>query len=304
MRKIYDRLTKNLFLFAFKVMPLRYLSYIAGFIYANQSTLGSKFIFRFVAGIVGMNFQYAPAILNQRLSSLKNLTKKEATKLVWSASTTSAWNSSHFSQPEERSKQFVYKTTESIANRLRKPISVLELGSVAGGSYFCLRHLGISISDYTGVDISSKAILEGRNRFKSDPSVEFIEGDFLEVAMNLNRRFDVLIVNLTFLFLEEEYLRKLFKVLANIVDRIVISEKELPGQVGLPSRVGNWGNSPTDYSHDYGHLMGEADFRIESGGIVAFYNPYDNDISSTPKLKSEAVLFEAVLQGPSLSKSL
>ena len=132
-RKTYDKLTKRMWLILFRVMPLKNLSYIAGFIYANQNTLGSKFIFRFVAGIVGMNFQYAPGILNQRLATLTKMTKEEATKLVWSSSTTSAWNTTHFSHPEERSKQFVYQATKTIAEKIERPISVLELGSVAGG---------------------------------------------------------------------------------------------------------------------------------------------------------------------------
>jgi len=298
MRKVYDRLTRKFWLLAFRLMPIKKLSYIAGFIYANQNTLGSKFIFRLVAGVVGMNFQFAPEILNQRLASMKSLTKKEATKLVWSASTTSAWNSSHFSHPEERSKQFVYQATKSIADRLGRPISVLELGSVAGGSFTCLMHLDIEVSNYVGVDISRKAILEGRSRFKDVPSVGFIEGDLLEVSRSLSHQFDILIVNLTFLFLEESYLKELFQELSRITDRIVISEKELPDQVGQPSRVGNWGNSPIDYSHDYESLLNGAGFRVESGGIVDFYNPYNSLFSSSTKLKSEAVLFEAILRGP------
>jgi SAM-dependent methyltransferase len=288
--------SKPLWLIAFNVMPLRKLSYIAGFIYANQQTLGSKITFRFVAGIIGMNFVYAPGILNSRLASLKNMSKEEATKLVWSQSTTSSWNNTHFSQPEQRSKQYVYQATKGIANKIERPITVLELGSVAGGSFHCLKYLEIEISRYVGVDISEKAILEGRRRFKDDNSVEFIEGDFLEVTKSLQDTFDILIVNLTFLFLEENYLRELFCELSRSVERIVISEKELPNQIGRKSEIGDWGNSPIDYSHDYGDLLSKAGFEIESGGIVDFYNQYNSDFGSATKLKSDAVLFEAVLR--------
>ena len=138
-------------------------------------------------------------------------------------------------------------------------------------------------------------------RFKGEDSVEFIEGDLLKVAMKFQDRFDVLIVNLTFLFLEEDYLFELFKIMSKVVDRIVISEKEVPDQVGLSSKVGNWGNSPIDYSHDYERLLRDAGFRIETGGLVDFYNPYGNDFSAATSLKSEAVLFEATLIGPNLT---
>jgi hypothetical protein len=298
-RKIYDSVTKPICLLAFHIIPLKNLSYVAGFKYANQKTLGSKAVFKFVAGIIGMNFEYAPGVLNKRLASMKNFSKKDAAKLVWSSSTASSWNSSHFDSPQERSKQFVYKATETIANQIGRPISVLELGSVAGGSFHCLKYLDVKVSRYVGVDISEKAILEGRRRFQDSKEVEFIEGDFLEVIRNLSDTFDVLIVNLTFLFLEESYLRELFSELKGAVNRIVISEKELPGQIGKASQIGNWGNSPIDYSHDYGDYLSKAGFTCEQGGIVDFYNPYNSSFTSATRLKSDAVLFEAVYKSSS-----
>lgn len=293
-RKIFDKIARPLCLIAFNVMPIKNLSYIAGFKYANQETLGSKTIFRLVAGIIGMNFEYAPGILNKRLVSMKSLTKRDASKLVWNSSTASSWNSTHFSKPKERSKQFVYQTTKAVADQLGRPISVLELGSVFGGSFHCLKYLDVDVSRYVGVDISQKAISEGRRRFIDFKEVEFIEGDFYEVVSGLHDNFDVLIVNLTFLFLEESYLRDLFIALNGVVNRIVISEKELPGQNGKASQIGNWGNSPIDYSHDYGDFLSKAGFVYEQGGIVDFYNPYSSDFASATKLNSDAVLFEAV----------
>jgi SAM-dependent methyltransferase len=293
-RQVYDTVSKPIVILAFKLMPMRNLSYIAGFKYASQETLGSITVFKFVAAIIGLNFEYAPEILNNRLASMKNLSKKDAAKLVWSSSTASSWNNTHFNFPEERSKQFVYQATKQIQNQTGGGLSVLELGSVAGGSFHCLKYLNVEISRYLGIDISEKAILEGRRRFKDVKEVEFIEGDFLEVVRNLDDSFDVLIVNLTFLFLEENYLRELFSELKRVAKRIVISEKELPDQIGKPSQIGNWGNSPLDYSHDYGEYLSKAGYTCERGGIVDFYNPYNADFTSATKLRSDAVLFEAV----------
>jgi len=291
-REIIDSLLRPILLTSFRLMPIKYLAYVAGLRYANGNTLGSRSLYRVITSILGMNFVSAPEILNQRLLKMDPKRRRNASKLVWQQDTTSAWSDSHFSNPEMRAKQFVYHEIKSLYEVLRRPLSILELGCVTGGSLHILRHLDVQVSRYLGIDISKSAIEVAKSRFSKDSTASFAVGDFTQVLGEIGEMYDVLLVNLTFLFLDEEYLRQLVSKLSDVVNIIVISEKELPNQSGKASQVGDWGNSPIDYSHDYERIFADYGFTVQKGGLVPFYNPMG--LQSSKKLET-SMIFEARL---------
>lgn len=127
-------------------------------------------------------------------------------------------------------------------------------------------HKGIQLSNYTGVDINEFSIQDGKQRFRDYNWAHFYCTDFLSYCEQTNDRFDILLVKLTFMFLDQDYLNKLMEIISKkeIVKRIVIMERQLKSHVGCSSIIGSWGNVPVDYSHNYALLFQNAGYMPET----------------------------------------
>lgn len=286
LRKLADNALAPVWTVAFWTLPVSVVSYVVGLRYGYKTT-GSQTVLKWTGRLVGSNFKRAPDILNARIARLSAEKRRRACAAVWQAPTTAAWGDDLYENTEGRSRQYVYQAIKA----LKRPVSILELGCSTGGSLRCLQYLGVEVTSYVDVDISERAIKKARARNQKG---EFVHSDFNEYLRSSNRHFDVLLVNLTFMFLEQPYLEELAGLLN--VERIVISEKEIRNQ-GRHSAIGNWGNSPLDYSHDYESIFLENGYRVESGGLVPFYL-HDGANEQPPERLRNAMLFEAVLRRP------
>lgn len=227
-------------------------------------------LYRFVLWAIGGNYKYAVQVLNSRLKLLPVEARRTLSSGVWQGGGAIGWSQRAFENPENRCQQYVYTAVRDLYQRLARPLRILELGCTNGGSLHCLLYRGVEISGFTGVDISRPLISEASERFSDRKRFQFHCGDFLEYCSTTNDRFDVLLVKLTLMFLDQAYLEMLFQLIGQkvIADRIVVSEKQHASHKDENSTFGDWGNAPQDYSHNYLAQFEKAGYVLESGGLV------------------------------------
>lgn len=277
----------------YSVIPLKLLAYLAGAFYGDDTNNPKLYL---VVSLIfgtwgGTNLQLAGSIFNQRLLKLPIEERRRCSKYVWQADTAISWAQRAFKNPEQRCSDYVYEAIHELYLRNPKPLSVLELGSMNGGSLLCLLHKGVPLSHFCGVDLCERLIQEAQQKFENYEWAKFFCMDFIEYCNSTSDRFDILLVKQTFLFLDKAYLYELLEVLSRkeIAERIVVREIQLASHVGEDSIYGNWGNVPIDYSHNYELLFKKLGYTFES----------DNRHLKPKSGQPNTISFEAVLVHPS-----
>lgn len=283
LRYVRDGLMMPICRVFFPFLPLKWLAYLAAMQYGVDYQ--HPRFYKVLLWMVGRNYWVAVEVLNNKLKRMPIEESRERAKLVWSSGSSAGWGRRAFEDPHGRCKHYVYTTIRDLSLKQSRPVSVLELGCMNGGSLHCLLFQGVEVSRYVGVDISKSLIREAQERFPDRDRFAFYEGDFIEFARTTLECFDVLLVKLTFMFLEQVYLETLLDLVGKkkIATRVVINERSRSFHRDGNSEYGNWGNTPVDYSHDYQMQFSRVGYVVETGGLI----PHPTE--------HEAFLFRAVL---------
>ena len=245
-------------------LPFSVHAYLAGIGHGRDRTHPIAYILAKVA--VVNNIRPVRDALSVRLARMPIEEQRRLAPRVWQASSVMAWAQRAYENTEQRAQSYPYQQARALAQTLGRPLRILELGTMNGGSLQCLQHLGVPIARFVGVDISSKMIAMAQARFP-DTAASFVVEDFLDFCTHTQERFDVLILKQTALFLDQSYLEQVFTVLASrrLTDRIAFHEYCLRNQ-GPDSTMMKIGNASINYSHNYELLCRRHSFHLVTGG--------------------------------------
>jgi len=257
--RLYYFLSRPFYKCFYSLIPLKSLAYLTGGIYGRDIRApGLHLVASVILGTYeSVNTGEARRIFRQRISGLPLKKRRRCEKYVWQAGSTLSWGQRAFENTANRCGDYAYR---AISN-LKGPLSVLELGSLNGGSLRCLFHRGVRISHFCGVDISKMATREARSRFEW---AEFHCGDFIDYCNSTNDKFDVLLFKQTLIFIDQSYLEELLSIIGRkeIAKRIVIKERQL-FMSDEESVCVDWGLALVNYSHNYEPLFKKAGYTFE-----------------------------------------
>lgn len=245
-------------------LPFSVHAYLAGIGHGRDRA--HPVVYALAKAAVVNNIRPMRDALSARLARMPIEERRRLAPRVWQSGSVMAWAQRAYENTEERALSYPYQQTRALAQTLGRPLRILELGAMNGGSLQCLEYLGVPIARFVGVDIAPKMIEMARARF-TNTATSFVVEDFLDFCTHTQERFDVLILKQTTLFLDQSYLEQIFAALAErrITDRIVFHEYCLRGQ-GPDSAMMEIGNASINYSHNYELLCHRHNFRLVSGG--------------------------------------
>lgn len=256
-RSLLDIL-KPVYALIFKIIPIQLLIYIAGTSFGidTRHPVRHRLAVWFIGG---GHIPLAKSALSQRMLKMSDEEKRNCTKSFWKSSSTTAWGQRAFTDSNKRcqhsSFQLVHDWWENDLNK--KPLRILELGTMNGGSFHCLEQIGVEIELFCGVDISKDLINEARTRFKDRTNVEFIESDFQNYIEQSNKVFDLVFDRWTFFYLDQQYFEGILATMTEkkMTSNILISELKIDSHIDVNSKLMSSQGTPLEYSHNYTSLL-------------------------------------------------
>lgn len=162
-KRILTRANQLFLRFLLPVLPFRVHAYLAGI--GHGTPKENALLYQLARLLVVGNLGMIRVALSQRLWDLPLGKRRERSLLVWQTPTVMARSERAFQNVEERSLNYAYGAIRELAAELARPLAVLELGGMNGGSLQCLNHLGVPLRRFVVVDISEKMIQNARRRF-------------------------------------------------------------------------------------------------------------------------------------------